>query len=67
MLLFPLWAMEPDVALVNLKGQWSVSMLAWIVGLGAVLMLDRRGPCVWALAGASTFLVGIHLLLTLMA
>ncbi|MDP1655950.1 MAG: O-antigen ligase family protein [Hylemonella sp.] len=67
LLLFPLWAVEPDVALVNLKGQWGASILAWIVGLGAVLMLGRRGPGVWALAGASAFLVGIHLLLTLMA
>lgn len=67
LLLFPIWAAEPDVAWVNLKGQWGISILAWIVGLGAVLMLGRRGPSVGSLALASAFLVGLHLLLTLVA
>lgn len=67
LLLFPLWAAEPDVALVNLKGQWGDSIIAWIVGFGAVLMLRRRGPDVPTLAATSAFLVGIHLLLTLLA
>lgn len=66
LLLFPFWAAETDTALVNLKGQWGVSIMAWIVGLGAVPLLGRRGPGVGALAIASAFLVGLHLLLTLM-
>lgn len=64
LLLFPLWAREPDVAWSNLKGQWGLSIAAWGVGFGAVLMLGRRGPGLWALACASAFLVGLHLVLT---
>ncbi len=65
--LFPLWARQPEVAWSNLGAQWGTSIAAWLLGLGAVWMLGRRGPGLWALAGASAFLVVLHLLLTLMA
>lgn len=67
LLLFPLWAAQPDVAWTNLRGQWGESLLAWMVGLGAVFMLRRRGPTLQELACASGFLVVLHLVLTLMA
>lgn len=67
LLLFPLWAVNPDVAWVNLGGQWGESLAVWCVGLGAVLMLGSRGPSLWSLGLASAFLVGLHLVLTLMA
>ncbi len=65
--LFPLWAQEPAVAWSNLGAQWGTSIMAWVLGLGGAWMLGRRGPGLWALAGASAFLVALHLLLTLMA
>lgn len=67
LLLFPLWAAQPEVAWINLRGQWGESLLAWIVGFGAVFMLRRRGPTLWELACAGGFLVALHLTLTLMA
>lgn len=65
--LFPLWALQPDVAWINLKSQWGASIAAWAAGLGAIWMLGRRGPGLGALAAASGALVALHLLLTLMA
>jgi hypothetical protein len=65
--LFPLWAQQPQVAWSNLGAQWATSIMAWVLGLGGAWMLGRRGPGLWALAGASAFLVALHLLLTLMA
>lgn len=64
---FPLWAQQPDVAWSNLFGQWGTSVVAWVLGVGGAWMLGRRGPSIWALAGASAFLVALHLLLSLMA
>jgi len=61
--IFPLWAVQPDVAWVNLKGQWIQSILAWIVGFGAVIILGKRGPSLWVLALSSAFSVFLHLLL----
>lgn len=65
--LFPLWAVQSGVAWHNLGGQWVQSILAWIVGIAAVLILGRHGPSLWVLAMASAFLVGVHLLLFVMA
>jgi hypothetical protein len=65
--LFPLWAVQPDVAWVNLRGQWVQSILAWIVGFGAVLILGKRGPSLWALALSSFFAIAVHLLLFITA
>lgn len=64
--LFPLWAEQGDVAWANLKGQWGGSIAAWVVGLATVLILGKRGPGLWSLAGASAFLVGLHLMLSAM-
>jgi hypothetical protein len=65
--LFPLWAVQPDVAWMNLKGQWIQSILAWFVGFGAVLILGQRGPGLWALALSSAFSVAVHLFLLMAA
>lgn len=65
--LFPLWAVQHDVAWQNLRGQWIDSMFAWIVGFGAVLLLGGRGSGIWALAFASAFPLAIHLLLCIAA
>lgn len=65
--LFPLWAEQPDVAWANLREQWGLSIATWLVGLGAVWLLGERGPSLWALAVASAFLAGLHLVLSLMA
>lgn len=65
--LFPLWAVQTDVAWQNLRGQWIQSIFAWIVGFGAVLLLGKRGPSIWALALASAFPLAVHLLLYIAA
>lgn len=65
--LFPIWAVQPEVAWANLKGQWGLSVAAWAVGFAGVLLLGRLGLCLWDLVYASAFLVGVHLLLTLVA
>ncbi|HCY15342.1 MAG: hypothetical protein A2Z93_03615 [Curvibacter sp. GWA2_64_110] len=62
---FPLFAVQADVAWQNLKGQWIESLLAWLVGFGAVMLLGRQGPSLWALALASAFPLAIHLSLCL--
>lgn len=67
MILFPIWAVQPEVALINLKGQWGLSIAAWFVGFTGVLLLGRDGLRLWDLVYASVFLVGVHLLLTLLA
>lgn len=67
LLLFPLWAVQSEVAWANLGGQWIGSMMAWVVGFGAVWILGPQGPGLWALALASAFPLAVHLLLTLSA
>lgn len=67
LILFPLWAGQPNIAWINLKGQWSQSIFAWCVGIGAAILLGRQGPSLWALAIASTLPIVIHLLLTILA
>lgn len=65
--LFPIWAVQSGVAWHNLGSQWMQSILTWMVGIAAVLILGRHGPSLWTLAMASAFLVGVHLLLLVMA
>lgn len=67
LVLFPIWAGQPEVALVNLKGQWGLSIAAWAVGFTGVMLLGRLDARLWDLVYASAFLVGLHLLLTLVA
>jgi hypothetical protein len=67
LLCFPLWAVQSDVAWVNLRGQWIESIVAWIIGFGAAWILGSKGPGLWALALASAFPLVVHLLLALLA
>jgi hypothetical protein len=64
---FPLLAEQPDTARENLRGQWGMSIAAWIIGIGGVLLLGRRGPSLWQLGMASALLVMLHLLMSLLA
>jgi hypothetical protein len=64
---FPLWAEQPATAWENLRGQWGMSIAAWIIGAGGVLLLGRQGPSLWQLGLASAMLVMLHLLMTLLA
>jgi hypothetical protein len=65
--LFPLWAEHSLEGWANLRGQWGASILAWILGLGGVLLLGRHGPNLWQLGVASAFLVMLHLFMSLLA
>lgn len=67
LIIFPMFAGQPDIAWINLKGQWGQSIFAWCVGIGAATLLGRQGPSLWVLAIASTLPIVIHLLLTLLA
>jgi hypothetical protein len=62
LLLFPFWAVHPQEAWANLRGQWMNSMFAWAIGFGAVWLLGPRGPGLWSLALASAFPLLVHLL-----
>ena len=55
LIVFPFLAIQGDVAWVNLRGQWFQSILAFVVGSGAVMLLGKRGPGLWALSFASSF------------
>ena len=63
--LFPLLAVQTEMAWDSFWGQWSKSLLAWVVGVFAVLLLGRSGPSLFLLAVASAIPVALHLLLTL--
>lgn len=63
--LFPLFAVQTEMAWNSFWGQWINSLLAWIVGFFAVLLLGRSGPSLFVLAAASAIPVALHLLLTL--
>jgi hypothetical protein len=63
--LFPLLAVQTEMAWSSFWGQWIKSLLAWIVGFFAVLLLGRSGPSLFVLAVASAIPVALHLLLTL--
>lgn len=67
LILFPLWASEPQVAWENLRGQWGLSILAGAIGVGAAFLLGSRGPTLMQLSGASMALVCIHLALAFIA
>ena len=42
--LFPFWAEQTGSAWANLRGQWGLSILAWLIGWGGVLLMGRDGP-----------------------
>ena len=65
--IFPFWAPMPEIAWENLRGQWGESIVAWIVGLGAIVLLGSRSPGIWALALASAFPLFLHLFLSIFA
>lgn len=65
--LFPLWAPMPGIAWANLRGQWGESIVAWVAGFGAVVILGRRGPGLLQLAYASAFPLFVHLVLSVLA
>ena len=67
LVVFPLFAVQTGAAWENFRGQWFQSILAWVVGFGAVLILGKRGPGLWALAFASSFSIILHLLLCIAA
>jgi hypothetical protein len=65
--IFPMWAPMADSALANLRGQWGESIVAWVAGFGAVVILGRRGPSLLQLAYASAFPLFVHLVLAALA
>jgi hypothetical protein len=67
LILFPLWAVQPDVALFNLRGPWMAYILTWLLAYGAIAVLGSQGPGLWMLALASAAPVLLHLFLTLLA
>lgn len=67
LVLFPLWAQEQTPAWENLRGQWGQSILAWLLGIGVVMVCGDRGPSVARLALASGVILLIHLSLTMLA
>jgi hypothetical protein len=67
LILFPIWAVQPDVAWFNLRGQWIESILTWVLAFGAVVVLGHRGPSLWILAWLSAAPVVLHLVLCLAA
>ena len=67
LILFPLWAVQPDVALFNLRGQWMEYILTWLLAYGTIVVLGSHGPGVWVLVLASAVPIFLHLFLTLLA
>jgi len=67
MCIFPFWAPMPDIAWANLRGQWGESIVAWVAGFGAVVILGRGGPGLLPLACASAFPLFVHLVLSVLA
>jgi len=65
--LFPLWAPMQAVAWENLFGQWGESIIAWIVGFGAFIVLYNRGPSLISIGIASAFSLIVHLVLSALA
>ena len=65
LLLFPLWAVQHDVALQNLGSQWLPLLLSAMVAWGAVMLLGAAGPSLLVLGLASAIPIGAHLLLFL--
>ncbi len=65
--LFPLWAPDSAAAWANFKGQWLVTVIAWLVGFGTVMVLGLNVPTIWLLALCSAVPVFLHLFITLLA
>ena len=60
---FPFWAPMSEIAWENVRGQWGESIVAWIAGLGAAVILSNTGLSLWKLGFASAFPILVHLLL----
>jgi len=58
---FPFWAPIPEIAWENVRGQWGESVVAWIAGLGAAVILSGTGLSLWKLGFASAFPILVHL------
>ena len=67
LLLFPLLAVQTQLAWQNLATQWLEIVLAGVVGWGAVLVCGTRGPSLLTLAAANSAPALLHLLLTVVA
>ena len=65
--IFTFWAPMQAVAWENLLGQWVESIIAWIVGFGAFIVLYNRGPGLMSLGIASSFSLIVHLILCALA
>lgn len=69
LLIFPLFAVEKDVAWSNIigKGMWGEAILTWVVAWGALVVVGERPLSMWTLALASATPVFIHLGLFILA
>ena len=63
LLLFPLWAVEGEVAFRELLLHWSESILTWVLAFAAVIILGKNNLSLWALTWASAVPVLLHLTL----
>ena len=64
--LFPLWAVEPSIALSNLLGQWCQTLLSWLLGLAVAVLFAGRLIGLVELGLSSFVLVGIYLMLLIL-
>ena len=60
---FPFLAIMPEIAWENLRGQWGESIVSWIVGFGAAVIMCGPSLNLWKIGYASAFPILIHLLL----
>jgi len=65
LILFPLWAHEQDIAIIQLRGEWLQSILSWIVGFGLAIIIIKQRLGLLSLAWISAIPNLIHLTLTL--
>jgi hypothetical protein len=65
LVLFPLWAVQSDVAWTNLRGQWFESMLAVVVGYSAVLVMGDEGPSLFKMTLCGALSLGFHIFLSI--
>lgn len=63
LLLFPLWAIEGDMAWRQLLFHWSESILTWVLAFAAIAILGKKNLSLWALTWASAVPVFLHLTL----
>ena len=67
LVLFPFWAEEPAVAWANLRGQWGVMSLTWLLAWASVVVVGRERVSLWVLTITGAVPVFLHLLLVLLA